>query len=192
VPPPDRKVLSPSDLGGPKALPGEGAFDTEEAMRRGTFLHLLLERLPKLPRADWAAHAEGLVGDPALAPPLLAEAQRVLDDPSLAALFGPGTLAEVGISGDWNGHRLAGSVDRLVLGPERVLVIDYKSNALVPSNPADVPEGILRQLGAYAHVLGQAYPDRRIETAILWTREPRLMSLDPEIVRAALARTTIP
>jgi ATP-dependent helicase/nuclease subunit A len=192
VPTPGPKVLSPSDLGGPKALPGEGAFDAEEAMRRGTFLHLLLERLPKLPRADWAAHAEGLVGDPALVSHLLAEAQLVLDDPSLAALFGPGTLAEVGISGDWNGHRLAGSIDRLVPGPERVLVIDYKSNAVVPSSPAEVPEGILRQLGAYAHVLGQVYPDRRIETAILWTRQPRLMSIHPDIVRAALARTTIP
>jgi ATP-dependent helicase/nuclease subunit A len=192
VPPVGPKVLSPSDLGGPKALPGEGAFDTDEAMRRGTLLHLLLERLPKVPRTDWATHAEALVGDPALAPALLAEAQRVLDNSSLAALFGPGTLAEVGISGDWNGHRLVGSVDRLVLGPDRVLVIDYKSNALVPSGPVDVPEGILRQLGAYAHVLGQAYPDRRIETAILWTGDPRLMPLDPEIVREALVRTTIP
>jgi ATP-dependent helicase/nuclease subunit A len=186
------KVLSPSDLGGPKALPGEGAIDTEEAMRRGTLLHLLLERLPKVPREDWATHAEGLVGDPALAPPLLAEAQRVLDDPSLAALFAPDTLAEVGISGDWNGFRLAGSIDRLVIWPDRVLVIDYKSNALVPSIPAEVPDGILRQLGAYAHVLGQVYPDRRIETAILWTRQPQLMSIHPDIVRAALARTTIP
>jgi ATP-dependent helicase/nuclease subunit A len=192
VPQPGPKVLSPSDLGGPKALPGEGAIDTEEAMRRGTLLHLLLERLPKVPREDWATHAEGLVGDPALAPPLLAEAQRVLDDPSLAALFAPDTLAEVGISGDWNGFRLAGSIDRLVIWPDRVLVIDYKSNALVPSIPAEVPDGILRQLGAYAHVLGQVYPDRRIETAILWTRQPQLMSIHPDIVRAALARTTIP
>jgi ATP-dependent helicase/nuclease subunit A len=41
-------------------------------------------------------------------------------------------------------------------------------------------------------MLGQIYPDRRIETAILWTKAPRLMSVDPDIVRAALARATIP
>jgi len=98
----------------------------------------------------------------------------------------------VGVCGDWNGLRLAGTIDRLRVDPDRVLVVDYKSNALVPSGPAEVPEGILRQMGAYAHVLGQVYPGRRIETAILWTRAPRLMPLDPEIVRAALERTAIP
>ena len=40
--------------------------------------------------------------------------------------------------------------------------------------------------------LAQAYPDRRVETAVLWTRQPCLMHLHPDIVRAALARTTIP
>jgi ATP-dependent helicase/nuclease subunit A len=192
APLPGPRVLSPSDLGGAKALPGEVALDTDAAMRRGTLLHGLLERLPGLPRADWPAHAAGLVGDPALAPLLLAEAQAVLDDPALAPLFAPDTLAEVAVSGDWAGLRLFGSVDRLVVAPDRVLIVDYKSNALIPDRPEQVPEGILRQLGAYAHVLAQVYPDRRMETAILWTRGPRLMPIHPDIVRAALTRTTIP
>jgi ATP-dependent helicase/nuclease subunit A len=186
------KVLSPSDLGGAKALPGETALDSEAAKRRGTLLHLLLERLPLLPRADWPLHAAGLVGDPTLTPALLDEVQAILDDPALAPLFAPGTLAEVGISGDWNGLRLTGTIDRLVIGSDHVLVVDYKSNALVPATVAEVPDGILRQLGAYAHVLGQVYPGHRIETAVLWTREPSLMPVGPDIVREALARTTIP
>jgi ATP-dependent helicase/nuclease subunit A len=192
VPVSSRHALSPSDLGGAKALPGEIALDSDEAKRRGTRLHLLLERLPSLPRADWHTHAAGLIDDPALAPDLLAEARVVLDDPSLAPLFAPGTLAEVAVTGDWNGLRLTGTIDRLVIGADRVLVVDYKSNAAVPSGPTDVPEGILRQLGAYAHMLAQIYPDRRIETAILWTKTPLLMPLDPEIVRLALGRTTLP
>ncbi|WP_135450076.1 double-strand break repair helicase AddA [Tabrizicola caldifontis] len=184
-------VLSPSDLGGAKALPGEAALDSEEAKRRGTALHLLLERLPCLPRADWPAHAAGLIG-PDLAAALLAEARTVLDHPDLSPLFSPDTLAEVAVSGDWNGARLVGTIDRLIVAPDRVRVIDYKSNALIPDHPDLVPEGILRQLGAYAHLLAQVYPDRPIETAILWTRAPRLMPLDPGIVSAALARATIP
>jgi ATP-dependent helicase/nuclease subunit A len=192
MPTPGPKTLSPSDLGGAKALPGEAAQDPDEAMRRGTYLHLLLERLPVLPSVDWPAHAAGLIGDPLLAPILLDEARAVLEDPVLAPVFGPGTLAEVAVTCDWNGLRLTGSIDRLLVEPGRVLVVDYKSNALVPPSPAEVPEGILRQLGAYAHALGRIYPDRRIDTAILWTKARRLMPLDPEIVRAALARTTIP
>jgi ATP-dependent helicase/nuclease subunit A len=47
-------------------------------------------------------------------------------------------------------------------------------------------------MGAYAHALAHIYPGRRIDTAILWTRSAELMQLDPDIVSAALARTTIP
>jgi ATP-dependent helicase/nuclease subunit A len=55
-----------------------------------------------------------------------------------------------------------------------------------------VPEGLLRQMGAYAAAFGQIYPDRRIETFILWTRTATLMPLDADIVSAALLRATIP
>jgi ATP-dependent helicase/nuclease subunit A len=190
--PPVPKVYSPSDLGGPKALPGEAGHDTDAALRRGTALHLLLERLPGLPRADWQVHAAGLISDPLPVQEILAEARMVLDDPALAPLFAPGTLAEVGVSGDWNGRRLTGSIDRLVIGADHVLAVDFKSNAIVPPTLADIPEGILRQLGAYAHLLGQVFPSRQIEMAVLWTKEPRLMSIPLDIVRGALARTTTP
>ncbi len=188
----DAAPLSPSALGGAKALPGEPFFPEAVAKARGTALHLLLEHLPKAARADWAALSSVLIPDAGLAADLLAEAQVVLTDPALATLFGPGALTEVAVTGEWNGRHVAGSIDRLILSPDHVLIIDYKSNAVVPNDPSQVPEGILRQLGAYAHILGQIYPGRRIDTAILWTRGPRLMRLDPDIVRPALARTTIP
>ena len=47
-------------------------------------------------------------------------------------------------------------------------------------------------MGAYAAMLEQVYPGRAVEVAILWTRTGRLMALPPEIVREALAATTIP
>ncbi len=190
--PREAKVLSPSDLGGAKALPGEPLFPEEEAKARGTALHLLLERLPLADPARWDALATSLIPDPDLAMAILAEARAVLSDPALAPLFGNDTLAEVAVTGSCNGRQFLGTIDRLLVLPDRVLVIDYKSNAVIPATPAEVPEGILRQMGAYAHLVGQIYPDRRVETAILWTRGPVLMPLDPEIVRLALSRATIP
>jgi ATP-dependent helicase/nuclease subunit A len=47
-------------------------------------------------------------------------------------------------------------------------------------------------MGAYAEALAQIWPDRRIETAILWTRRALLMPLPPDIVRAAMQRAAIP
>lgn len=188
----DDKVLSPSNLGGAKALPGEPANPEADIKARGTALHLLLERLPPLEAGQWAEMAAALIPDPALATELLAEARLVLEDTQLSRLFARDTLAEVGVTAPWAGRVLTGSIDRLLIAPDRVLIIDYKSNAVIPERPDQVPEGILRQMGAYAHMLGQIYPGRRIDVAILWTRGPQLMPLDPEIVRDAFGRTAIP
>ena len=73
-----------------------------------------------------------------------------------------------------------------------MLAVDFKTNSVVPTRVEDVPEGLLRQMGAYAEALSQIWPDRRIATAILWTRKAQLMPLPPDIVRAALRRAAIP
>jgi ATP-dependent helicase/nuclease subunit A len=185
-----RAPLSPSDLGGAKALAGEDGRDGAAARTWGTALHRLLELLPLVPQADWpqAAAAQG-VDDPA---GLLAEAAAVLRLPDAAAVFAPGTVAEAAIAGTWQGRPMLGSIDRLLVADDHVLAVDFKSNRVLPGGAADTPEGILRQMGAYAHMLGQVYPGRRIETAILWTRGPRLMPLPCDMVLAALQRATIP
>ena len=178
-----KRVITPSDLGGAKTLPGEGAGDPD-ALARGTLLHGFLERFPGLDAADRDNLAQA-------APELSARAAALIADTALAPLFGPDSLAEVGFALDWNGGLLTGAIDRLVIGPDRVLVVDYKSNVVVPQRPEDVPEGYLRQLGAYAHAAAALYPERRVEVAILWTENALLMPLDPEIVREALARAAM-
>jgi ATP-dependent helicase/nuclease subunit A len=194
VPPaPERiKTLSPSDLGGDKALPGEDGLDEEAAKRRGRQVHRLLEFLPQVPAPDWPATAARLLSNGPDAAQgeeltlLLAEAEKVLTRPSLAPLFAGDALTEVAITADLRTARLHGTIDRLILAPDHVLAVDFKTNAMVPDTVADCPDGLLRQMGAYAHALGQLYPDRRIETAILWTRTATLMRLPHESVSAAL------
>ena len=195
-------TLSPSDLGGPKILGGEADGRPEaEALRHGSHLHLLLEHLPNLPRDDWRAAAEALLAgqsDPATkaeTEAAVAEAAAVLTEPGLAAMFSARALCEVELTAalpELGGRRIHGAIDRLIIGPDEVLAIDYKSNAVVPASSTEVPEGLLRQMGAYASALTQIYPGRRIRTAILWTTARSLMPLDTDIVRQALSRSTIP
>ncbi|MEM1076622.1 MAG: hypothetical protein AAGI36_19355, partial [Pseudomonadota bacterium] len=71
----------------------------------------------------------------------------------------------------------------------RILAIDFKTNRIVPQAVETCPEGLLRQMGAYALALAQIYPNRRIETAILWTKTRALMPLPHDIVMAALQNT---
>ena len=186
------KPRSPSDLGGDKVLPGEGGQDGPAARLHGTLIHRLLDTLPALPPDRWTATAASLgqtlgVPDPA---PALTEVRRLLADPVLAPVFAPEVLVEVPVCGDLPGlGPVAGVIDRLIVDGTRVTCTDFKSNAVVPARPADVPEGLLRQMGAYLALLRQIYPDRTVEVAILWTRTATLMPLPHDMVMQALART---
>lgn len=190
LPAADARPLSPSGLGGAHVLPGdaEGALPEAEAKARGTAVHRLLEHLHGRPADERPALAARLLpGAPDLAE-RLAEASAVLDAPELAAIFAEG-LAEVPISAalpELGGARILGRLDRLLVGPERVLAVDFKSNRAVPGEAGAVPEGILRQMGAYRAALRQIFPGRRVSTAILWTHAARLMPLPDELVDAAL------
>ena len=126
---------------------------------------------------------------------VLAEARAVLAAPDMAPLLVPGALSEVEVTAAVDalgGRTLHGTIDKLLIEKDRILAVDYKSNAVVPARAEDVPDGILRQMGAYAAMLEKIYPDRQIDTAILWTKTGRLMPLHRDIVRAALSQTPTP
>jgi ATP-dependent helicase/nuclease subunit A len=55
--------------------------------------------------------------------------------------------------------------------PDAVTAVDFKTNRLVPPAPEEVPEGILRQMGAYLAMVEALYPGREARAAVLWTRE---------------------
>ena len=72
-----------------------------------------------------------------------------------------------------------------------MLAIDFKSNRVVPRTPERVPEGILRQLGAYRAALAPIWPGRAVEVAVLWTRAARLMPVPAALADAAFARAIL-
>ncbi|SMX32537.1 double-strand break repair helicase AddA [Maliponia aquimaris] len=197
-PMPAVKPRTPSDLGGAKALPGAEGDTTERATARGTALHHLLENLAPLPEARRAEAARALVDqlaqDPDLAavtdllPTIRDEALTVLT--ALPQVFAPDALAEVPVSADLPGlGRIHGIIDRLIVTPDRVTAVDFKSNRTVPATPDEVPEGLLRQMGAYAAALAQVYPGRRIDTALVWTATAHYMPLSHDLVTQALGLT---
>ena len=186
-----KEVLSPSDLGGAKALAGEAGLDEDAAKYYGTLVHMLLEHLAPIAPPMWAAASEQLLRntDEAIAQIALAEATAVLENPTLLHVFSSDALAEIAITADLGESRLYGIIDRLVVNDDHVLAIDFKTNRTVPKTADGCPEGLLRQMGAYAHALQAIYPNHTIETAILWTHSGMLMSLPHETVTSALRRT---
>jgi ATP-dependent helicase/nuclease subunit A len=58
----------------------------------------------------------------------------------------------------------------------------------MPRDPRAMPEGHLRQLAVYRALARDLYPDRRVETAILWTAGPEIVVLEGAALDAAIAQ----
>ena len=194
--------VSPSALPGLEAPPDApqaplAGRDRESALAHGRAVHALLERLSDRPPEDRPALANALLAQqqPGLGAEAraaaLAEAGRVWAAPFADEVFGPGSLAEAGIAiplprlGD---TPAIGRIDRLVVTPEAVRVIDFKTDAVPPERADAVAPAYLAQLGAYVQGLEAVFPGRAVEAALLWTAAPALMPLPRDALADALAR----
>jgi ATP-dependent helicase/nuclease subunit A len=98
-------------------------------------------------------------------------------------LFGPDALAEAPIAavvGD--GVVVSGTVDRLLVTPERITVVDFKTGRRAPQSLAEVPPYHVRQMAAYVEALGAIFPGRPVEAALLYTGAPVLLTLPPALL----------
>jgi len=77
--------------------------------------------------------------------------------------------------------RISGRIDRLAITPQRVLVVDFKTNRPAPEVMEDADPAYITQMAVYVAVLRTLYPGRRVEAALVWTDGPKLM-LVPEIL----------
>jgi ATP-dependent helicase/nuclease subunit A len=108
----------------------------------------------------------------------------VISHPDWAELFGPSALAEVPLAATVGGQVIAGTADRLLVEPDRVLVADFKTARRPPASLAQVPPSTVRQMAAYVAALAVIYPGRRIEAAVLYTQTPQLIPLPAELLAA--------
>jgi ATP-dependent helicase/nuclease subunit A len=194
VPAPLRPVpVKPSGDGA--AQPPVSAPERLRALARGTSLHRLIQSLPDIPRERQAKVATEFLAR--ALPEENAGQRRIMADQVLsllqneryAALFGPGSRAEVSIVGTIGDKkiRVNGRIDRLVVAQDFVLIADFKTNRPAPRRIDDVPPAYVAQLARYRAVLAKLYPDKNIRAALIWTEVPDLMELSAEVMDAAVA-----
>jgi len=181
------RPLAPSaagedDSADPPFPPGARA----DAARRGVLIHRLLERLPELPdAAREAAARRWLVAnagdfDEAGREAMLTAALGVLAMPEWRDVLAATALAEVPIAATVGGQVVAGTIDRLLVTPEAVTIVDFKTTRRPPQTADAIPVGTLRQMAAYAAALEAIYPGRLVRAAVLYTHAPLLLPLDPD------------
>jgi ATP-dependent helicase/nuclease subunit A len=158
--------------------------DEIDAARRGTLLHLLFERLPgvasekRLAAAEKWLEVSGGVESASLRASYAATVCEIIQHAEFKDLFGEISLAEAPIAAVLPDERvIAGTVDRLLVGENRVRVIDFKTGAFVPASAAEVPRAHARQMEAYAEALGVIFPGRAVDAALLYTSGPKIIAL---------------
>jgi ATP-dependent helicase/nuclease subunit A len=195
------RLLRPSDPAeneGHRTGTGESIQARGRALQRGTLVHRLLQSLPDVApvrRHDaalkyLARNADGwLAGDrEALAEGVLA----LIADTRFAPVFAPHSRAEVSIVGRLErpgrpAALVSGQIDRLVVTPDEVLIVDFKTNHAPPTLPAEAPPGYVRQLALYRAVMQKLYPRLPVRAALLWTETPELMEISAPALDAQLA-----
>ncbi len=178
------RPLAPSSLGEDDVADPPPSAAMRAAAERGRLIHALFERLPAIAPERRVAAADrwltvvGAVEDGATRADIVATVLAVLGDPAHAALFAPGSLGEAPISAVVAGGAvIAGTVDRLLVEPTRVRVVDFKTGRRVPLHLDEIPIFHLRQMAAYAEALRVIFPERTIEAGLLYTAAPRLFDL---------------
>ena len=169
-PPPEptpSRPLSPSRLGEEPPVLSPLSSGNDRQYRRGRLIHRLLQTLPDLPEAERPAAAKRflanrgseLSGDEQAE--IAAETLRLLAEPGFAALFGPGSRAEAPIVGELgDGRVISGQIDRLLVTPSEVLIVDYKTNRPAPRDRGGNCPAIPSTDGSLSCGAGQNIPGK--------------------------------
>ena len=171
-----------------------------EALMRGSLTHRLLQSLPDIAAERRSAAAEEFLVRSGRELPedvrrkIKEEVDVLLANARFAALFAPGSRAEVPVVGRLmfgrETIRVSGQVDRLAVTQGSVLIADFKTGRSVPSRIEAEQSKYAQQLALYRAVLTKLYPAKPVRAALVWTEVPDLMELSAEALDAALARVT--
>jgi ATP-dependent helicase/nuclease subunit A len=194
-------LLRPSQASGDTAhrvKSAEAIAQRTRALQQGTLVHRLLQSLPELPperrrtaalahltrNADGWSEAEREV--------LAEKVIGLIADSRFAAVFAEDGRAEVAIAGRLTlpgrpQALVSGQIDRLVVTPNEVLIVDFKTNHAPPKAVAEAPRAYVRQLALYRAVLSRLYPQHAIRAALLWTETADLMEISAPALDAELA-----
>ncbi|MCE9522704.1 MAG: double-strand break repair helicase AddA [Alphaproteobacteria bacterium] len=175
-----------------RATPSDAAV-ASHALERGRVIHRLLDQLAAAPAESWSTMAFQLASaalpDVAMAQSAASEALRVRRDPALADVFGTGSYGEVALRGliEWNGEtvNLEGRLDRIVIGAREVMIVEFKTDRVVPQRDSAIPPSYVTQLALYRAAVARMFEGRTVNCGILWTAAPLLTVVPSKLLDEA-------
>ncbi len=171
---------------------------THHRYERGILIHTLLEFLPSVPpeareealHRFLARYADGF--HPTARKEIGQQVYSLLHHPAFAPVFGPDSRAEVPLAGVITNHSgekryISGQIDRLLVGKNTILAVDYKTTRTPPTSIDAVPAAYIKQMAAYQLLLTDIYPAKTIRTALIWTSIPLLMDIPAALLTDSLS-----
>jgi ATP-dependent helicase/nuclease subunit A len=154
------------------------------AAQRGKLLHAMFERITDAGSLAAATQwLEATVRDPAIdKKQLMVAVAAVITNPEWSVFFSPAARAEVPLAAVVGDTVISGRVDRLVIEPGLVRLVDFKTGRSVPDDENGVIVPYLRQMAHYVAALEMIFPDAAVEASLLFTHAPKLISLSNAII----------
>ncbi len=154
------------------------------AAERGKLIHALFERVTDAASLDDAERwlDKNLRDAAADKQRILADVRGVIANPEWQSFFATNARAEVPLAAVVGETVISGRVDRLVIEPGLVRILDFKTGRSVPGDETEVPLPYLRQMAHYVAALGTIFPGSKIEASLLFTYAPRLITLSDAVL----------
>ncbi len=199
------RPLSPSDLVDGGYATSFVQADRNKALLFGQFAHKLLEILPNYqheqrPQAalliqhQLASHYKNEAAFlEAEGAHVIANMCKIIDDDKFAPLFQEDALVEASVSGLVGHLPVAGKIDRMIIQPDKVIILDFKTGKPAQAG-SEVPINYAAQMAAYGALMAEIYPDKEIKCYLLWTQNQSITEITQhrraEIITQLLANSS--
>lgn len=92
-------------------------------------------------------------------------------------IFSTNSFSEIPIIGEVDGKIFSSKVDKLVVLDDKIMIVDYKTNRPAANTIDEVPTLYINQLNIYKKLLQKLYPEKVVETFLLWTNTCNMMKV---------------
>ena len=184
----------------------KGELVTKSFAEYGSIVHLFLQYIPKFNSADYSYLKRMVQYDFSVKVPsfdiideAFSEAMSILKKKSLKFLWeDQHNFRELNLAGVLDPEQFPdvgkyidqayfyGRLDFLSLTDEKALIIDFKTNSRVPTSEQSMEPSHLVQMAIYIGLMHNAFPDREVTSAILWTKTATLMRVSNKMAFKAL------
>lgn len=159
-----------------------------DGQQRGIIIHRALELLSRQPAWSIEQTRQALCSemmlsaDHELITEAMTETQALINDPAFNTLFFPDTHIrarnECSLSYKTDQGQVIGTIDRLLISDNEILIVDYKTHRVSAAETAALAAEYRSQLRYYADGARMAWPGRVVKTVLVFTYCRQIVEVD--------------